>query len=292
MDYKKILIAVYVILISLAFFSIASALSIKDVSSSPDEIAPGEVATISIKIENIFEEDVQNLEVKLDLEDVPFAPYQSSSEDFLDELEAGDKETFKFELIALPEANSGIYKIPVEINYYQDEEKGDTKKGLVSLIVNSKPKLVTSLEDSVVLIKGKENEIEIKIVNSGLSDVKFVDLETSDSSGIKFLTNKQQYLGNIDSDDFGSIKYKIYVEPNAKDSISLSINLNYKDSTNKEYSETQMIVLRTYSLKEAQSLGLVQKQNYTLYFVGGIGVVGFVIYKVLKKRKLKKKREE
>ena len=94
MDYKKILMGIWVIFISLAFVSMASALSIKDVSSSPDEIAPGEVATVSIKIENIFEEDVENVNVKVDLSEVPFAPYQSSSEEFLDELEEGDKETF------------------------------------------------------------------------------------------------------------------------------------------------------------------------------------------------------
>ena len=289
MDYKKILMGIWVIFISLAFVSMVSALSIKDVSSSPDEIAPGEVATVSIKIENIFEEDVENVNVKVDLSEVPFAPYQSSSEEFLDELEEGDKETFEFELIAFPQTPSGVYKIPVEISYEGLEKP---KIELISLIVNSKPKLTASLEDSVVLIKGMENEIEIKIVNSGLSDVRFVDLEASDTSNIEFLTNKNQYLGNIDSDDFDSIEYKIYIKPNAADSINLLVKLNYKDSTNKEYSETQMITLKTYSLKEAQSLGLVEKQSYTLYFVGGLGIVGFVIYKILKKRKLKKKREK
>ena len=163
---------------------------------------------------------------------------------------------------------------------------------MISLIVNSKPELKISLEDSVVLIKGKENKISIKIVNSGLSDTKFVYLETSDTSGIKFLGEKEQYLGDIDSDDFDSIDYQIYLNADAQNSISLPVVLKYKDSTNKEYTETKIILIKTYSLKEAQDLGLVEKQNYTLPVIIGIVILGYIVYRILKKRKLKKKRED
>ena len=187
MNSKNILL---ILLISLTFITFIDAVTIKDVSSLPNEIMPGEVATISIEVENIFENDVENLNVKIDLSEVPFAPYQSSSEEFLDELKDGDEETFTFKLIALPETSSGIYKIPVKINY-DYEEDNITKEELISLIVNSKPELKVSLEDSIILIKGKENEISLKIVNSGLGDSKFVYLKTSDIPGIKFLTNKE-----------------------------------------------------------------------------------------------------
>ena len=280
-----------IILLSLISITMISAITIKDVSSSPGEIVPGEIASISIEIENIFEENVENLNIRLDLSEVPFAPYQSSSEKYLEELDDGDEETFVFKLIALPETDTGIYKIPVKINYeYEGENK--TKEDLISLIVNSKPELKISLEDSVVLIKGKENKISIKIVNSGLSDTKFVYLETSDTSGIKFLGEKEQYLGDIDSDDFDSIDYQIYLSAESPNSISLPITLRYKDSTNKEYTETRIIILNTYSLKEAQDLGLVEKQNYTLPVIIGIVILGYIVYRILKKRKLKKKRED
>jgi hypothetical protein len=291
MKSKNILLIICLISLSLISLTITSAITIKDVSSSPNEIVPGEIASVSIEIENIFEENVKNLNIKLDLSEVPFAPYQSSSEKYLEELDDGDEETFTFKLITLPETDTGIYKIPVNINYeYEGENK--TKKDLISLIVNSKPELKVSLEDSVVLIKGKENEISIKIVNSGLSDTKFVYLETLDISGIKFLGEKEQYLGDIDSDDFDSIDYQIYLSPDAPKLISLPVSLKYKDSTNKEYTETKIIVLNTYSLKEAQDIGLVKKQDYTLYIVIGTFILGYVIYRILKKRKLKKKKED
>lgn len=290
MNLKKNFIMICIFFFSLASLTIVSAVTIKDVSSIPNEIAPGEVASISIEIENIFEKDVKNLEVKLDLTEAPFAPYQSSSETFLDELNEGDEERFKFKLIVLPETASGVYKIPVKINY-QYEEENRTKEELISLTVNSIPKLKASLEDSVVLIKGKENEIIIKVVNSGLSDTKFVYLEVSDISGIKFLTEKEQYIGDIDSDDFDSIKYQAYLSSDASNLINLPVTLKYRDATNKEYTEIKKITIKTYTLKEAQKLGLIESQSYTLYIIGGIGIISFIIYRILKKRKLKKKRE-
>lgn len=284
---NNFIVGMFVLLISLNFIS---AVSITDVSSSPQEVAPGEIVNIIVEIENIFEYDVYNLNVKLDLsEDVPFAPYQSSSEKFLDELDDGDEEDFKFRLIVLPATASGIYKIPVEITYEDEDRNSSTKSELISVTVNSEPELKVSLEDSV-LIKGKENSFSIKVINSGLADVKFVYLNVNDVSGIKFLSGKEQYIGDIDSDDFDSVEYKVYISEAASGTISLAVVLKFKDATNKEFVETKNLILRTYSLKDAQDLGLVKKPSYTIYIVIGILVLGYIIYRIRKKRKLKRER--
>jgi len=286
---KKTILSICIFLFGLFLIANISAITIKDVSSSPTEVAPGEVVSVSVEIENIFNYDIEDIRIKLDLEEVPFAPYQSSSEKYLDELDEDDDEKFTFKLISLPETTSGIYKIPIEINYKDDEGEENTKESLISVTVNSKPELKVFLEDSVVLIKGKENEIVIKIVNSGLSDVKFVYLQASDVSGVKFLTDKEQYIGDIDSDDFDSVKYNIYIETDGSNSINLPVILRYKDATNKEYIETRQVDLKTYSLKEAQGLGLAKKPNYTIPVIIVLIVLGYFIRRKLKKRKLKKK---
>ncbi len=290
MKSKILTIAFLFLLIGNLF--LVSAISITDVSTSSEEVVPGQAVQVFIEIENIFEFNVANLKVKLklDLEDVPFAPYQSSSEKFLDELEEGDEETFKFKLITLPETDTGIYKIPVEISYTDagdNESLEKVLKELISITVNSKPEVKVSLEDSTILIQGKENVFSIKIVNSGLADVKFVYLTTSNVNGIKFLSEKEQYMGEINSDDFDNIEYEVYVDADASGTINLPVLLRFKDATNKEFIESQNIVLKTYSLKEAQQLGLVEKPSYTGYLIGGILVFGYTFYRIRKKRKLK-----
>ena len=283
---SKILEIVFLFLLVGNLFMV-SAVSITDVSTFPEEVVPGQVVDVFIEIENIFEYDVTNLNVKLNLENVPFAPYQSSSEEFLEELEDSDEETFKFKLITLPETDTGIYKIPVEISYKDDEENDSLKQELISITVNSKPELKVSLEDSAVLIKGKENVFSIKIVNSGLADVKFVYLTVNNVDGIKFLSEKEQYIGDINSDDFDNIEYEVYVNADASGTINLPIVLKFKDATNKEFIESKNVVLKTYSLKEAQSLGLVKKPSYTIYIIGGVLVFSYIFYRIRKKRKLK-----
>lgn len=278
-------------------FNIVSAVSIKDVSSSPKEVAPGEIVDITLKIENIFNYDVTNLRVQFDLsgENVPFAPHESSSEKFLDELSKNDDEKFEFELVVLPSTATGIYKIPVSIKYNYEDSNGTAqdgeKEGLISIIVNSEPKLKVSLEDSVVLVKGRENILGLKIVNSGLADVKFLYVKAGDVSGLKFLGEKEQYIGDIDSDDFDSVDYKVVVNSDSSGSINLPVTLTFLDSTNKEFEETSNILLHTYSLKEAQGLGLVEKPKIILPIIVSLLIIGYIAYRVLKKRKLKKKRK-
>ena len=118
---------------------------------------PGETAKISIEIENTLNADVSNVNVKLDLSELPFAPYQSSSESFSEEIKDGKDETFNFRIIALPTTSSGIYKIPVIITYLDEDDELKTDEGLISLIVNSNVELKVFSEDSV-LIRGRDRK--------------------------------------------------------------------------------------------------------------------------------------
>lgn len=276
------------ILLVVSMLNLIPAVSITDVSSMPEEVAPGETIDISIEIENIFEDEVYNLNVKLNFEEIPFAPYQSSSEEFLEELDSEEDETFTFKLIVLPETSSGIYKIPVEITYEDEEGNFSTKTELISLTVNSEPELKVSFEDTA-LIKGRENTLSIKIVNSGLADVKFVYIGVRDVIGIRFLSEKEQYIGDVDSDDFDSVKYDVYINAEASNSITLPVTLSFRDATNKEFTENKNLVLRTYSLKEAQELGFVKKPGYTNYIVVGVLVLIYLGYRMRKRRKKKLK---
>lgn len=263
-----------------------SGISIIDVSSFPQEVVPGETVEVSIKIKNTFEDDVFNLNVKLDLEEAPFAPYRSSSEKFTDELEENDKKDFNFNLIVLPGTASGIYKIPVEISYEDEDENTSTKEELISIIVNSVPELKVGLV-SDTLIKGKENTFSIRVINSGLANVKFVYLRVNDFSGLRFLSEKEQYIGDLESDDSDSIEYNVFINENSQNIINLPVTLKFRDITNKEFIENKNLVIRVYSLKEAQKLGLVEKPNYFIYIGAGILILGYIIYRIRKKRKSK-----
>ena len=115
-------------------------------------------------------------------------------------------------------------------------------------------------------------------------------LEFSSLHTQKFLSEKEQYLGDIDSDDFDKVDYNVIINEDASNSITFPVTLKFMDATNKEFTENANLVLKTYSLKEAREVGLVDKPKIVPYVVIFVLIVGYIVYRTLKKRKLKKKR--
>src|SRR3989338_3974305 len=114
---KTISAFIFILLIGI---SLASALTINSVSTSPDEVAPGEISKIRIEIVNNGDETVTDVSVSLDLSIVPFAPFDSSSEFSIDEIKKDRTKQADFEISALNDAKSGNYKIPVKISYMEN----------------------------------------------------------------------------------------------------------------------------------------------------------------------------
>jgi len=290
----KIIIAVLVLALYLiSMISFASALTIESVSMIPNEIAPGETSKIAIELENDGEEDIEDVSVNLvlisqtELADVPFAPFDSSSEISFDEIKEGKTKTAEFEIIALSDAKSGIYKIPVHIEYKENNET-KTKDSLISIVVNSEPILGVDIEDGL-LLKNKVNELRINVVNKGLSDVKFLEIEIGDSTYFDILSSKNVYIGNVNSDDFDGAEFQIFFKENIPNNIVIPISISYKDALNKKYTYNLNIQVKIFSKKKAIEIGLLKRNNTPIY--GGVIfglVVIYFIYKKIKKRRLKK----
>jgi hypothetical protein len=295
---NKIILFLTLTIYLMSIISLTSALTIESVSTSPKEIAPGESSTVSIEIKNDAEEDITDISVRLDLEDsttetIPFAPYDSSSEDSFDVIKEDKTKEAQFKIIALSNAKSGVYKIPLTITYYDDGGTKRTKTSLISLTINSKPIITANIEEAL-LLKGKENKVIIKVINKEISDAKFLEVELKEGNHYKILSSKTDYIGDLDSDDFDSAEFTLYLEEGTFNSINLPIAVHYKDAINKDYSENYDLQVKVYTQKQAEDLGLITKSN-TLFYIGVILVVVIVwiVYRKIKKsRKLKKTRIE
>ena len=267
--------------ISFALLSV-SALIIDSVTIS-DEIIPGKTSRISIGLDNNGDEDIEDVSVVLDLTNVPFAPFDSSSEFSINKIREDKTKFAEFEIIALNNAKSGIYKIPLIITYVEDDEK-KTKNSLISIVVNSKPIIDVNVDDNL-LLKGKNNDILVKVTNKGLSDAKFVEIEVGSSTYFDLLSSERQYIGDIDSDDFDSIKLKVFFNENVPNKFNLPITIIYKDDLNIEYSEDFNINLNVYTEKRAIEFGLMDRNRTPSYIFGiTLIVVLYFIYGRLKKK--------
>jgi len=269
--------------------SLVSAITITSVRSTPEQVAPGETIRITLGIENELGSDASNIAVNLDLSAVPFAPYQSSTEKSIDELDDGDDDTVLFNLVALSDATAGVYKIPVKITYDVDEQTL-TKTSFISITINARPILV--VESSNSLIKGRNNDITIEVTNTGLTEAKFLTIIIKETSGVRIIGTDNIYLGNIESDDFDSADFKILVSVSANSNINLPVELTYRDATNKLQTDNFNLNLKAYDKEQAIEIGLIQKNNTLLYVTITIAVIAlWLIYRMIRKRRRKKNRE-
>ncbi len=273
-------VAIAAILAIMQIF-VASAVSLNSVTISPENTVPGQITSIALEIENDLNDIIENVNVALDLSSssLPIAPYSSSSEQSIDEIDEDDEETFNFKLIILPEAKSGVYKIPVKISY---EINGDEKESteLISLTVSSEPKITLSTDGA--LIKGRESLITIEIINDGIAEAKFVSIELIDPVKARINSKNYEYIGNIDSDDFDSVEYSLFTEINAGSEILIPVMLKYKDFSNKDYTKTETLKIPVYTIEEAQNRGIIEKPSYTTYIVIAAIVLIYIIYRIIK----------
>ncbi|MEK6835790.1 MAG: hypothetical protein AABX55_02090, partial [Nanoarchaeota archaeon] len=228
-----------------------SQIAIQSFEASPEKILPGNQVTLKIRLENVGEDDIKNILVKLELNELPFAPLRSSTEKVIDELESDDDVVLYFDLIALPDATSQIYKIPVKISY-----DNIVKDSLISLEVTAKAKLDVILEDSDIVKVNDNGKIAVKFVNNGLTQIKFLKVTLQPSPAYEILSTNTVYIGGVDVDDFESEEFNII--PKIKNP-QLAFNINYRDANNNEFSETKSIILNVYTEEEAKQLGLVKR---------------------------------
>src|SRR3989344_6959074 len=272
---KKLLL----ILMALILIPMVSAqIAVQSFSSTPEKISPGENVQLRVTLENVGNDDIENVLVSLDLSDVPFAPLRSSSEKIIDKIRDNDEETVLFELVALPDASSKIYKIPVRISY-----NSTLKSSLVSLEVSAKAKLDLILEESEVVKVNDKGAVTLKFINNGLTQIKFLKVTLQDSPYYEILSPRSLYIGEVDIDDFETEEFLIISK--VKDS-RLVVALEYTDSNNNEFKETRNVNLNVYTLGEAKQLGLI-KTNFIgiwIFFIIFI-ILLIILYRMFRRKK-------
>ncbi len=275
---KIMLVAIFSVLL----MANVSAINIDQVETSPSTVEPGNRATIELKIENNLENTIQDVIVKLDLSssDMPISPAGSSTQT-IDEIRYDDKENIEFDVIVLPNAKPGIYKIPVLIEY--DDE---TKEDVISFIVDTNAKLSISI-DNPDFIVGDRSTIDVKIVNKGLADIQFLNVKLGHSAFYDIISTNDVYIGDLDSDDYDTAEFDLKINyPLAGRNLPIKVYIEYADALNNIHSDVQSVEIDIYTQKEAKDLGLIQTSN-TPFVITGIVVliIAFVIYRKIKKRR-------
>jgi len=226
--------------------------------------------------------------VQMKLGGVPLAPIGSTDEKTIEAIGKNEKAKVMFDLIGEPDGEAGIYKVPLYYSYFDNLGNGYSRNNSIGLMVGSEPDLSVNIDSTTIYQPGKMGEVTVKIVNKGVSDIKLLNVKLAESNSYKILSPNEVYVGNIDSDDYETADFTLFVEKTKDKKAVLPIRLEYKDANNMEYLEIIDLELPLYGASEAKKFGFV-KGNGTMgmFIMLVIVVAGFFGYKKWKKRKKK-----
>lgn len=271
--------------------TVDATLSVEKIDVTPELAAPGEKAVISVEVKNLADSLLKDITVKLDLssKDLPFAPLQSATEKRIKLMSSGEKKSLDYVVIVEPDAEIDVYKIPLEISFNDNLGNSYEKSDIIGIIVGSAPDLIYNIDSSTIKTAGVKGKVTLKFVNKGLTDIKFLNIKLKETDNYKLLSPEEYYIGNIDSDDYETADFDLYVNSEAPSEINLPLEMSYKDANNRDYKKDVKVVMKIYGAEEAVELGIKEKTNKLGILIAvGIVLVGIIIYVIIKKRRKKK----
>lgn len=264
--------------------NLASAVIINSVQA--DTFSPGQEGQVTIEVENILNDVAEEVSITLSFQNTPFIPI-GTSEQSADEIDEDDEETFTFRIKAAPDIKPGDYEIPYTLTYTFDGNT-KTKTGTLGVKVKANPVLTFTAESTNSVI-GQKGKVTLKIVNQGFYDARFVSVKLL-PKGFTLLSNNEDYIGEIASDDFETADFDVIFNSIQADLVAI---VEYTDFENQKVTETINLPITVYTTEKATQLGIIKKSNTALYISLAIFVILLIIiWRIIKKRRRLKRSME
>ena len=259
-------------------------LTVDEYKTIPATIKPGDLVSVEIALKNGGKIAVKDVDVTLDLEDSPFAPIGSGDTKRIASVAAGDIGEVSFDLIADTSAEIKVYSIPVMLSYKDIRNAEYDDERTVSLVMSAQPDLMVVVDSSDVTSPGKAGTVTLKVINKGILDLKYLNTRLVSTDQYEVLsTTNEEYIGNLDSDDFETVEF--IIKPVQKD-VRLNVVVEFKDPYNKDYSMTYDLPLRMLSSAE-----LGQGRSYLSTLIIVLVVLAVIVYWLYRRRKKKKNKK-
>lgn len=274
-------------------------MAVEEVKSEPREFVPGQMGLLTITIKNMADSVLKEIKTRLEVSktstlttsvtttEYPFTPIGSTNEKTIGLLRAKESVDIEFNLVADPDAEANVYKVPLRIEYSDELGSNYTKELIIGLIIGGEPDLAITLEESSITSSGSKGTVTVKFVNKGTNDIKFGYVTLKEGDGYEVLSPTEVYIGAIDSDDYETIDFDLYVS-SKEEELLLPLTVEYKDANNKEYTREINIPLRLYSSADAKKYG-IEQGNSKVGIVIILIIVGAGLFFYIRKRKKAKK---
>lgn len=276
-------------------------LAINQIKTVPESIVPGTKTKVSFVLENLADNALMDIKLNLEVltevstatavtfRELPFTPLGSGNEKTIKRLLTGESAEISFDIFTDADAESKVYKVPYTLSYSDSSGTNFTREGIVGLLVESEPDVSVNIDKTEIYSAGAKGTVEIKLVNKGFSDIKFLDVKLGAGNDYEILSNPEVYIGKLDSDDYETAEYTIMVSKDAEDQVILPLQVEYRDANGHLFKKETPLELKLFSGSELKQRTNGKGSSTVIWIVLiAAVVVGVLVYRKIRKNKRKK----
>ena len=262
---------------------------ISDVTITPEQPQVGSRFTLDLAVQNLGSSFIENIQVSTDTDGTGFTPIGSSDKKTIRQINGIETRIVSFDFFVDADATVNVQEVPITLVYFDSLGVERTKETNIGIPVNAQPSYLLNLEQSDVQIASQKGKISVSVSNTGKGDINFVYMELLESDKYEILNSAKSYLGNLESDDFETAQFDIYVYPTDDEKVDLDFRLYYRDAYYQEFQDEFSLSNKLYSREVAQQIGLIQKSSPTglivVVLIIGLGVWFWIRRKKKKQNK-------
>ncbi|MFT4250720.1 MAG: COG1361 S-layer family protein [Candidatus Woesearchaeota archaeon] len=212
---------------------------VSNVQVTPEAISPGRSATVELTVQNNANSLLREVSTQLQLEETPFVPTQTTTRQRVGDLPINQQRTITYELTAQPEAQAGIYQVPITLRFQDRNGNVVEQQDMIGLSVTTQQVTTANVDNVQRVDKGVE--VSVRIVNKGLSEIKFVEASVQEQESVSIAAQERNtYLGNIASDDWQTMRFVIRSD---KEQVEIPLRYTFQDAFNEEHTRETTLVI-------------------------------------------------
>ena len=245
----------------------------------PYPAEPGQYLTVLISVQNWGQKDSKDTYFKIRPE-YPLAIKTGESAIKTGGIIGSFKErVIEWDLYVNEDVIEGSYEIEMIVCSDSSCSK-ELRKTTAEVTVKTggSPRIKVGLEEMANLAGGMSGDITLNVVNRGDLNTKYLTMTLLESDNYEILSTQEVYIGELESDDFETATFNLFVRGGVaaekSEYIELPVRIEYTDDNNKDYSEDSIVKMRIYSVEDMKKFGLVANGGYSM---AGIGIVVIII---------------